>query len=220
MKSDVRLLPSHRGPLGLCDCETPNSNVLTLAADLGFQMFDISRNFQHNPRHLYILCNDEIKVGDWIFCDWSIRQVYKLKEIRDKYYVDDNGYYHPKKRKDGFDVKKIKFTTDETLGLSEVPKDFIRTFIEEYNKGSIIREANVETFNVMPKSFHSPVGHEIALDSSLNTVEVVNITPVKKLWSSEERQIIETIVRQYAFERHNMVHINDPWLNEWFKENI
>jgi len=27
MKSDVRLLPSHRGPLGLCDCETPNSNL-------------------------------------------------------------------------------------------------------------------------------------------------------------------------------------------------
>ena len=25
---------------------------------------------------------------------------------------------------------------------------------------------------------------------------------------------------EFINEKHNMAHINDPWLNQWFQENI
>ena len=216
-KSDVRLIPSHKSILGFC--ENSQSKMLTLAPNLGFPMFDILRNFQHDPQHLFILSDDKIEIGDWVFCNWSITKVYKLKDIHDGYFIDDNGYYHPSKSHGIFFVRKITFTTDETLGLPEVPKDFLMAFIEEYNKGSLIKEATVETFNIIPESLN-PVANQIALYSIHNTDEVTKITSTKFPWNKEQRELIEKIVRQYAFEKHNMVHINDPWLNQWFQENI
>ena len=216
-KSDVRLLPTHKSILGFC--ENGQTKVLTLAADLGFKRFNILRNFQHDPQNLYILSDDKIEIDDWVFCNWSITNVYKLKHVYDGYFIDDNGTYHPSKSHGIFFVRKIIFTTDEKLGLPEIPKDFLITFIDEYNKGSLIKEATVETVKVMPKSL-SPIANEIALDSIHNTVEVTKITSTKFPWSKEQRNLIEKLIRQYAFERHNMVHINDPWLNQWFQENI
>lgn len=114
--------------------------------------------------HLYITTDDEIKEGDWVYCEWSeySRKVYKVNEIKADSYIDTNGYMHVKKQQN-FRIQKIIATTDPELTycvgkctndwateednlyapLPKLSKDFIGTWADEYNNGKEPKEVMV-----------------------------------------------------------------------------
>lgn len=108
-----------------------------------------------NPKHLYILSDDEIKVGDWV--------VHGLLPLI--YQVNKDNYEASVHNKS----KKIIATTDSSLVhsncciakeglikanqgcrernrclLPQPSEDFIRVYVEAYNKGNIIEWVDVE----------------------------------------------------------------------------
>jgi len=78
--------------------------------------------------HLYVLLDDEIKEGDWIYYELD-RKVSQIKSM----------YIHKEWAnitKNGVFCKKIIATTDTSLNLPQPSKQFIEKYIEEYNKGN------------------------------------------------------------------------------------
>lgn len=108
-------------------------------------------------QHLYILSDEEIKVGDWFvgFADGSIKPFVMQA---DESTVEINNWQLNIK---GYSSnKKIIATTDRSLGLvvdqngcpmqayskflPQPSQSFIDKFVEEYNKGNVITEVMVE----------------------------------------------------------------------------
>ena len=102
----------------------------------------------YNPikQHLYIISDDEIKKGDYIYC--TITNAIEIAKYNHDYLIRD--------------WKKVIATTDtslyihqkETVSLPErvfyLPQpsqQFIQKFVEEYNKGNIITDVMVEYVN-------------------------------------------------------------------------
>jgi hypothetical protein len=80
------------------------------------------------PQHLYIISDEEIKVGDW--CIDKNNCIYKQET--DKIFQTFTN------------SNKIITTTDKSLELPEPSPEFIDKFIREYNKGNVIEEVMVE----------------------------------------------------------------------------
>ena len=96
-----------------------------------------------NPQHLYIISDDEIKKGDYIYC--TITNAIEIAKYNHDYLIRD--------------WKKVIATTDtslyihqkETISLPErvfyLPQpsqQFIKKFVEEYNKSNVITDVLVE----------------------------------------------------------------------------
>lgn len=99
-----------------------HDGVLEYAPLLGFNLFDKNKNFRHNPQHIYITDNSEIKVGDWYY--------YKHfgEDIIDK--ANENTDLVNLNKPDRY-FKKIILTTDETLikqGIQRIGDDFLQWF--------------------------------------------------------------------------------------------
>jgi hypothetical protein len=108
---------------------------LDYAPNFGFPEFNKERNFQHNPQHLYIISDEEIK--------------------DDEYYLSWQDYYNPPKyviyvKSSGVNGngKKIILTTDPELiadGVQSIDDIFLEWFVKnpscefvEVEKDSII----------------------------------------------------------------------------------
>lgn len=76
-------------------------------------------------QHLYIISNEEIKEGDWVINYYNVIAKWGG-------HGDLNG------------CKKIIASTDKSLGLSEPSQDFLKLYIEEYNKSNQIKKVLVE----------------------------------------------------------------------------
>lgn len=195
----------------------PNSNELTITHD---KLASIPKY-----QHLYILSDEEIKDGDWFI--WL-----KYNTIHKATKPDDNK-----------ECKKIIATTDSsllipfddvTIGLPQIPKSFIETFVNEYNKGNIITEVMIEYEKHTPAFSHigkTPSKQEklrgcynngeqivgIWTEESLKTnpENTINIKPIKDSWSREE--VIELI------QRFNKESAGNVWFDtdeKWIEENI
>lgn len=99
----------------------------------------------YEPQHLYILSNEEIKVGDWAYINDDIKRnfVAQIKTIGKKEVTcrTSNGgtifVYKPL-------LLKIIATTDIFLNLLAPSPEFIESYIESYNNGKPIEWVNVE----------------------------------------------------------------------------
>lgn len=116
----------------LCLDKNHRPNRLLLMYSEGYSYAKVQEHNQE-PQHLYILSNNEIKEGDFFM---STFLSYPLHNVKEGYaeYPDTNN------------CKKIIATTDKTLGLPQIPKEFIEAYILSYNMGSMntITEIMVE----------------------------------------------------------------------------
>lgn len=114
-----------------------------------FKDSKIAESLEFEKRHLYIITNDEIEVGDWFLTNLSI--IKQSKEIKNQSIIDTFG---------GEQLvsicKKIKSTTNKSLNISQLSQQFIEGYIAEYNKDNIIN-------NVLPEeeSFALKYGSKI-----------------------------------------------------------
>ena len=177
--------------------------------------------YENTPQHLYIIFNEKIKKGDWVFhLDSKTIIKYDLDEKA------NNSY------------KKIIATTDKSIGYTDIrvspvknfciypqPSDsFIKKYIEEYNKGNVITNVLVEY--EIGKSYSGNSGLEIKqwlkVDSN-NTITIKRLEP--ELYTREEVKILITNAFKAGYERsHSGYPYTDNWskpkVEEFLKENL
>ena len=200
-------------------------------------MFIIHNNlYQHEDYkayHIYILSDEEIKEGDWVLCsNGNIKQITK-DNTNDKFIEN---------------WKKIIATTsllDRNYNLDrQLPQpsqDFIKVFVEEYNKGNVIEWVDVEyekvcancnkylsahRFGVCPNKLHLDkttlvdtyeesvnADYALKIDPKDNTI---SIRKIKDSWNREEViEIINTISEKIDFES-----ATQKTIDKWIEENL
>lgn len=106
-------------------------------------------------QHLYIISDDEIKEGDWIY--WSgIGDQPKIAQAKGNCdFYNKSEYYH-----------KIVAATDQSLIVSseattspnpikllpQIPISFIKAYIKAYNEGKPITEVDLEMTQILPSN--------------------------------------------------------------------
>lgn len=88
---------------------------------------------------LYILSDEEIKDGDWVYEDSSISK-YISKVIKDNYgnlyhFRETNiPIYHSGRHKSNHSAKKIVASTDTSLNIPEIPQSYIKYYVGVNNE--------------------------------------------------------------------------------------
>lgn len=137
--------------------------------------------------------------------------------------------------------RTILATTDTSLGLPQIPQDFIQYYIEQYNKGNKIEEVMIEyEENLIPTLYEgrewndnkasNPNGERSFYMKSEYTLKIPNniisIKPIKESWSREE-VVTKCLKIQHDFTEYkkschygpNMREIAD-WTAKWIKQNL
>jgi hypothetical protein len=191
---------------------------------------------QNNPNdlddeircHIYILNDEEIKEGDYFISGRIIHQ-YKgetLPELKQGY-------------------RKIIATTDTSLSQTsrkEIPQpsqSFIKKYIEEYNKGSVIenvlveyeKEYQVEHFHNEkrqwikdPITFIETNKHWFKIqDKSREVLKVdsdntITIKKIKEIYSREE--ILSIVIDSMYFGAGHGSELTSEIIKKWIKDNL
>ena len=217
----VMLSTNEKGNGSICKDISRNNQPL--------QIINSKKESEYLSKHgfeqynLYFLSDEEIKEGDWV-C--NIQRPY-IKQCQDI----DVDYYN--KRNDVF--KKIIATTDSSLvynhkelhevqavimessyhkSLPQPSQDFLKVFVEEYNKGNVITEVMVEyEWNKTGRKIRKLDVFDHIL--KINPDNTININMPKDSWSREE--VIE-LIQKYSKECTGW-----PWIEtdeEWIEENL
>lgn len=106
-------------------------------------------------QHLYIISNDEIKEEDFFMSAFMSYSLHNVKEGYAEY-------------PDTTNCKKIIATTDKTLGLPQIPKEFIEAYILSYNMGSMntITEIMVEYEEIISYSSKKVDHYKLKIDEN------------------------------------------------------
>lgn len=185
------------------------------------------------PQHLYIISDDEIKEGDWVIDSGGIiRKVDRINEEGRLHLSDLFALtIHPKS------CKKIISTTDTSLTidciqecklttnihysklLPQPSQQFIEKYIEEYNKGNIIKDVLVE-YELIPFSKNAPNrerGSRLKINSKDNTI---TIKKLKDSWNREEvENLLYKITEDFSSSSRLTTYFRSKTDN-WIKENL
>ena len=155
-----------KGDLVMC---VRKSKIGPSIGKLGFcydkSWFNITKKFWQS-QHLYITNNEPLKVGDWCMFYGQPSKVLEINGGTAKIITtsivskEDAEFINSVKKKivvkagdfstmtHGFGVKslpKIIASTDKTLNLILINEPFIKSYIEAYNNGKPIKEAEIKT---------------------------------------------------------------------------
>ena len=168
------------------------------------------------PQHLYLLSDEEIKVGD--LC----------------YSVNFKGTQFGRMAKESLSeakrlkVPKVVASTDSSLPVPTFSKSFLEVFVKEYNKGNIITEVMVEyeyipggRIEAAPDIWEKGYGLQLKVKSD-NTI---SIRKIKDSWNREEVDRILEDFSKHCFKIAKEAVIwaeNYPIIikKEWIKENL
>jgi len=98
-----------------------HNEVLDYAPSFGFDLFDKSKNFRHNPVNIYITSDEEIKEGDY----------YYLPRTNSVYICIEDATELNLERRLG--VAKIILTTDQDLikdGVQAIDDEFLEWLVK------------------------------------------------------------------------------------------
>lgn len=104
---------------------------LDYAPNFGFKEFNSKLNYQHKPQNIYITSNEEIKIGDWVYCNYVIKQIIQVKKFRKSgnddgvILISDNNFKEVWLE----ESKKIVLTTDPKLiadGVQAIDDEFLK----------------------------------------------------------------------------------------------
>lgn len=162
--------------------------------------------------HLYIISDDEIKEGDWVTDSIEVIQS-SSKLVNSQTLVNRREW------------KKIIATTDTSLkiesklwkttsNLPQPSQQFIEKYIEEYNKGCIIKDVLVEYEGIISSTtweHDEPEEWRLKINPKDNTI---TIKKVKDSWNRNE---VITILNKL----NNTLNIgSDLTLEEWIERNL
>lgn len=163
-------------------------------------------------QHLYILSDEEIKEGDWVYC---LREGFEpvLKQKVNPIGVNNDKMF-----------KKIIATTDKSIILPErfpsftyLPQpsqSFIEKFVEEYNKGNVITEVMVEyEWNKTGRKIRKLDVFDHIL--KINPDNTIDINIPKDSWSREE--VVE-LIQKYSKECTGWSWFETD--EKWIEENL
>ena len=171
-------------------------------------------------QHLYIISDDEIKEGDWVYennlnTETNIYQVYK-RNNKLGIFRFRNVFVELSKS----NCKKIIATTDTSLieesrlmrecyslKIGQPSQQFIQKYIEEYNKGNVITDVLVEYENIYIDAFDTVIiQHEKDTDSYLKQCKFIssnlkinpkdNTITIKKVKDSYTREEVIELCKQ------------------------
>lgn len=219
-----------------------NESLNILGDNNYFNEVAVQSNSYINYYNLYIVSDEEIKEGDWCIDIIGVPLGAKPK-IRKatKDFAKDSLNTN--------DAKKIIATTDTSLKtepfmgfeentgkditnyLPQIPQDFIKYYIKEYNKGNIITKANVEYYKtIVDKNTNSEIhhfgyefddavesGHIIPIEKyqlRTTTDNTISILPVKTSWNREE------VITKCQEAVHYYIETGHFPKYEWAKENL
>ena len=159
--------------------------------------------FHGQNQHLYITNpNEEIKEGDW-FYDKYANQVFQVNEhhVIAKWWC------------------KIIATTDESLGLPQIPIDFIKQYCELNGINKVLVWYDITYGDEVGHPMHWGQIEKRKSKLIISSDNTILIKPIKDSWSREE--VIE-LLRQY---NAHIINTNDEALgpyqfNYWIKENL
>ena len=104
---------------------------MLFAKDLGFDVFDETKNFRHTNRKELVIIADEVAVdGDYYFDEHNGLVLKATSQSDHKAY----------------NYKKVIAYSNETFdsNVPKIPDTFIHYYVVEYNKGNIIEEVNLK----------------------------------------------------------------------------
>lgn len=178
---------------------------------------------EHNqePQNLYILSNDEIKVDDWVLVQCSEIEVTHIRKVtgyyNEQFLFDNNNQIYMDY------CTKIIATTDKTLGLPQIPKEFIEAYILSYNMGSMntITEIMVEYEDFISSNpiwnSKNPLSNVI-VRPRVDINNCIIITAVKTTYSKEE---VKALLHNLAKEMYKRGIIFNPESTEkWIEQNL
>lgn len=142
----------------------------------------------YKPQHLYVISDDEIKVGDWFYADEF------AKPEQAKYFEGNlvNGFIKSA-------CKKIIATNDESLGLPRPSNEFIKAYVNAYNKGKQITDIMVEYGDAQMEDFESDNYPRYETILKIAPDNTISIFPVEEEKTYTRDEVIE-LLRQYNAE--------------------
>ena len=198
--------------------------------------YDLAKFDDATYQHLYILSDEEIKEGDWVY-DKLNNKVYQANSIV---------IHNMKSMEYEIFLEKIIATTDKSLAktiklnyiqfgdkveetrlefLPQPSQQFIEKFVEEYNKGNVITDVMVEYEELsyqkeLDKPIHKGLGvYRFDETVPYNKLKIskdntITIRKVKDSWSRDE---VENLMRQAAYQVQ-LLTIGD--FDKWIEENL
>jgi hypothetical protein len=186
-----------------------------------------------NPQHLYILSDEEIKVGDWCLLDQNVGASTGYDIQKCDFADIKNGWY-------GFGImktgrcQKIIATTDklrliikdefggiEAQHLPQPSQQFIEKYIESYNKGEIITDVLVE--------YELQITHDGRINSNTKMWEGLKINhkdntiTIKKVKDSYTKaEVIDITLKSFAAATQALILQKDIDVvyNEFIENNL
>jgi hypothetical protein len=178
-------------------------------------------------QHLYFTSDEEIKEGDWYIhtgVTHNERKTYhnlylsykgtRKIEGKDNVFVD--GMFVN-------DCKKIIATTDKSLGLSQIPQDFIKEYCDAGGIDEVMVE--LEEFRIKKecgcKGMYYRCGckDEYKNQIKTNPDNTINIRRIKDSWSREE--VVALIKKsKIDFPLHRGIQLLEGELNKWIEKNL
>jgi len=220
----IVMLPSEETGIKIGDITKPNkdyfeSNPL-LGNDLGLAIREFKANKSYTTQHLYITSDDEIKEGDWILLK-SIGKGQIGKYSFDKEYQTHDlttlsNVHYPYKTKEYF--VKVIASTDKSLNLPSLSDEFLKEFIETYNKKlSVVAKVQYDE-GVVGKDWEDRVPTDEIYcwpaTGEYDELEIKIYLHIKESWNKEE-------VEALLFKLHKQKTISTHFdIYEWTKQNL
>ena len=198
-KSDLRIV---RGYDGNALCYDP---LMTPT-----QIYN-NKNHTLSYHHLYIISDEEMKEGDYVYVACSEVNVYEIRQITE--YYNGQFLFDDKSQIDMDYCKKIIATTNTSLKINHFNKgvfknleyllpqpsqEFIEAYVKSYNEGNPITEVIVEYEIICGRCYSNTDECWSAKECSRNTDfpdivklkvnsdNTINIKLIKDKWSKEE----------------------------------
>lgn len=199
--------------------------------------------------HIHVLSDEEIKEDDWIYYKDSNSILHCIEINKQENYIFCRTYNLNGEKIGQGDLnlsscKKVIATTDTSLKidkpyinnvhhfgndsvhfktLSQIPQDFIKYFIKEYNKGNIITEVNVEYEHYYNNSIHMDSGTSPIFKLKISKDNTISILPVKTNFTKEDMlQAYDEGVEkgEYSVIVNASSKVMEDIRNNWIKENL
>jgi hypothetical protein len=186
-------------------------------------------------QHLYFLSDEEIKEGDWCYIPFSnevlkvgkgayevsLKTLEENKNAKKIIATTDSSLVHPNCCVAKEDITKMNEGCRERNRclLPQPSQDFIKVFVEEYNKGNVIEWVDVEYEEIYQTYFENDKFHKnpTKLQLKVNSKNEITIRKIKDSWNRDE--VIELIKK---FDTDSEIgHFNGPFTrNKWISENL
>ena len=237
-KEKVVMLPTNQKTNGMiCKDITGQDKIIAIKTKYLMEHED------YIGHHLYIVSDDEIKEGDWVY-ENNLNQETQIYQIYNR--NNELGFFRFRNvwislnRKQN-SAKKIIATTDSSLWrpshkyasdvilLPQPSQQFIEKYIEEYNKGNVITDvlieyeliSNEEYFGntINPDDDVPYFDERLKINSKDNTI---TIKKVKDSYSREEVIEFGNKVKEYCkdgWKEETLHRVFFEW-DKWIEENL